>query len=540
MPDRRPAKELTEAILYPFYAEKRRYNATLYDIAVTHAIDQLRLYRQDAIKGVAAITKGHGETEEEIPSLQFQTGNNEQSYVWRLDKDTSPQAISHATIRLTGVDPAPQYETCPPASFNHLFAWDDGECVEFLPFPDDPTFNMEAYLEFSAEVDRYDIQPFSSDAGNGMAIYRKQLTFNYLNRNVADDQALRDTADAVFEQFDVTIELMEKIFTIFFALEINEYHSIMCTAVFYKDWLDLGKRINPNEISSLNELTGNFMQRHYCSIPSCRMPDCLHALAVRVTDQLPSVPKSARLGLRLAPAVPCGNACCYLEDKGEETEKLEEWDGLKIALLKAAVESYPDLTSAKFEMQRSQLEVEDSGPSPVTQRRAVRKTKQREISRQMADMGSQFESQTGYALGEQTCCSNIHLQEGFRPSVTVKPGKFGWGLFTDEPIKAHQHVGEYFGELMTVEREEREAGIGMFLGREYGYAANMEWSINSGNVGNESRFMNHSNKPNVWAKPINVNGDIRMGFIAASHIAKGAELFIDYGPLFFRNAAKDD
>ena len=51
--------------------------------------------------------------------------------------------------------------------------------------------------------------------------------------------------------------------------------------------------------------------------------------------------------------------------------------------------------------------------------------------------------------------------------------------------------------------------------------------------GNKTRFINHSVNPNIAPKILVVNGDFRIGFFALHDIPAQAELFFDYGKMFF-------
>jgi len=111
-------------------------------------------------------------------------------------------------------------------------------------------------------------------------------------------------------------------------------------------------------------------------------------------------------------------------------------------------------------------------------------------------------------------------------------------LFADEDIEKGQFIGEYVGEYITTKREDREYAVAQHLKRTYGFQATAGWSINAANIGNEMRFMNHkpTGKFNVQTKYLLVHGDTRIAFIAASRIAKGAELFINYGHTFWKES----
>ncbi|KZP00603.1 SET domain-containing protein [Calocera viscosa TUFC12733] len=609
MDGRLPGRDLNATALYTLYHEKwqdhvkRKCNDTYVDAA----IDKLRIHRRDlaAKAGVAVSVPSllHDNVKIATKSLRATAGNQEQSYVWRLDKiSTAPQIESHATLSLNGVLPAPMYETCPPASFNHLLDWHDGDSMDFTPFPDDASFDLDAYLTYmepSTDTDDSD-----DDLGDKKRGRRAEMM-------------LRDTADDVQQKYDISVAKMKEVFKLAFVMEDDEYDNIMNAAPFPQERQDISSRLDTANASSLEEWTGSFVQKHYCPVPHCRLPDCAHVSGRTILKEPWKSPESVARTLRRSPSKPCANDC-YMQNGELGADELEEWDALRLATLKAAIQSYPEASSCElaiwchascrqFELQRSQLPYRDESPPPMRSRgRSARRATKIEVTNKLANAAASAENWTGYPfsvpcnhagpcdknsgcgcfdtnkrcekwcgcktncvrklagcnckscntsncpcvqesrecdlsvchggrhiLGRQHPCCNVLVQDGTHPRVTVKPGTYGWGLFADEPIRLGQYVGEYFGEYMSVEREDLEDPVAKFIERSYGYAATKGWSINSANIGNETRFMNHVTKPNVKARPVIVNGDVRIGFTALAPIRKGEEMFLDYGPHFF-------
>jgi len=89
------------------------------------------------------------------------------------------------------------------------------------------------------------------------------------------------------------------------------------------------------------------------------------------------------------------------------------------------------------------------------------------------------------------------------------------------------------------------------MGRKYTYTLNDQVCIDSLSAGNPSRFINHSARPNCYAKVTFVNGEQRIGIFARTRtpgwcgqadlsnralvydLEEGEELFLDYGEDFF-------
>lgn len=108
----------------------------------------------------------------------------------------------------------------------------------------------------------------------------------------------------------------------------------------------------------------------------------------------------------------------------------------------------------------------------------------------------------------------------------------GLGLFADEYIRKNAFVIEYAGEVIGNAEAERRGFFYDYMKLSYLFDFNcdsVDWmTIDSTRIGNESRFINHSGKPNLMARQIKVGGMFRMGFYALRDIKKGEELYFDY------------
>jgi SET domain-containing protein len=99
------------------------------------------------------------------------------------------------------------------------------------------------------------------------------------------------------------------------------------------------------------------------------------------------------------------------------------------------------------------------------------------------------------------------------------------GLFTNEDISQGQLIGEYLGEIVFSDS---------MTNTDFAFKLpvtidNRVLSIDAKNYGNELRFANHSDRPNVRANFIVVNGQFRLVFVAKKNIKAGQQLFINYG-----------
>jgi len=64
------------------------------------------------------------------------------------------------------------------------------------------------------------------------------------------------------------------------------------------------------------------------------------------------------------------------------------------------------------------------------------------------------------------------------------------------------------------------------------------FAINAEYCGNFTRFINHSNKPNLVLQSVYWRGIPRMIFVALREIKEGEQLTFDYGPYFWKYSKK--
>jgi SET domain-containing protein len=114
-----------------------------------------------------------------------------------------------------------------------------------------------------------------------------------------------------------------------------------------------------------------------------------------------------------------------------------------------------------------------------------------------------------------------------RPRLLVAPSKIhGLGLFAAEDIEWGQRLIEFQGQRLSP----NEVRLRQKFYQSIGFTCLIEFNDGRGIDGvvggNESRFINHSTKPNVAALR---EGDWGVVFYSLVDIAKGQELTFDYG-----------
>lgn len=131
-------------------------------------------------------------------------------------------------------------------------------------------------------------------------------------------------------------------------------------------------------------------------------------------------------------------------------------------------------------------------------------------------------------------CRNDNL--GMRRHVHLLLGKSrvaGWGLFTKNALEKGEYVHEYLGELVSQNEAERRGKIYDERNQTYIFDMSTDFAVDALRKGNKTRFINHSDTPNIGPLMKVVNGDYRIGFFALKNIPAQTELFFDYGDKFF-------
>ncbi|KAJ6713904.1 HISTONE-LYSINE N-METHYLTRANSFERASE H3 LYSINE-9 SPECIFIC SUVH1 [Salix viminalis] len=165
-------------------------------------------------------------------------------------------------------------------------------------------------------------------------------------------------------------------------------------------------------------------------------------------------------------------------------------------------------------------------------------------------------------------CKNRASQTGLKVHMEVfKTKDRGWGLRSWDSFRAGTFICEYAGEVIEKVSQVGEEGDDYVFDTSRVYES-FKWNyepglveedgsieaieepnvpsplvINSKNVGNVARFMNHSCYPNVFWQPImyenNRESLIHIAFFAMRHIPPMTELTFDYGKSRLGEAAAD-
>ncbi len=110
----------------------------------------------------------------------------------------------------------------------------------------------------------------------------------------------------------------------------------------------------------------------------------------------------------------------------------------------------------------------------------------------------------------------------------------GYGLFANEAIPIHSFVGIYAGVVRQIRR---------FSARLNGYCMHYPtrfwsyhyWVIDAEHEGNEMRFVNHSQEPNLKAMSVLDRGIQYIALFSVKAILPGEQLTLNYGKDYWKN-----
>ncbi|KAI9444046.1 hypothetical protein H4582DRAFT_2095391 [Lactarius indigo] len=136
-------------------------------------------------------------------------------------------------------------------------------------------------------------------------------------------------------------------------------------------------------------------------------------------------------------------------------------------------------------------------------------------------------------------CQNSDIQRGLVAEVEIKRGAYGLGAFAAKPILENQFIGEYVGELVPSDLDNREP-LRNHVDLNYNFGYNPTFNLDSARVGNETRYINHGSggekgTANSVGQTRLVFGEQRIGLWATRYIKKGEEILFDYGDNYWKS-----
>ncbi|KAF4320718.1 hypothetical protein BBO99_00005346 [Phytophthora kernoviae] len=132
-------------------------------------------------------------------------------------------------------------------------------------------------------------------------------------------------------------------------------------------------------------------------------------------------------------------------------------------------------------------------------------------------------SEVSAAATRSACTRHKRLMKGFS-------GIHGYGMYAHETIAADEFVYEYTGAMLSQDEAERRGMLYDKMNMSYLFDLNEDAVLDALRSGNKSKFINHEGEtPNCTAKVVSVCGIHHISIWALRNIAKGEELFFDYG-----------
>ncbi len=116
--------------------------------------------------------------------------------------------------------------------------------------------------------------------------------------------------------------------------------------------------------------------------------------------------------------------------------------------------------------------------------------------------------------------------------------QIGYGLFSAEPLKADDLIGEYTGvvqEAFHFDPEDKETSAKTEYAWDYPdeIPGLPPLEINARYAGGVLRFVNHSFNPNLGIEHAVIDNEWKIFFVADKNIDANSELFVDYGDAYW-------
>lgn len=142
---------------------------------------------------------------------------------------------------------------------------------------------------------------------------------------------------------------------------------------------------------------------------------------------------------------------------------------------------------------------------------------------------------------EQGWTYRHQLYSGYKIDLTIKwiSEELGYGAFTNIDLKSGDFIGEFTGKVRRLYRRKPDHNEYCFH-----YPTKL-WSlkytvIDALEEGNEMRFINHSDHPNLQPICLCERNLLHVVFVAKTDIKAGSQLTYDYGKDFWKHRKKID
>lgn len=132
-----------------------------------------------------------------------------------------------------------------------------------------------------------------------------------------------------------------------------------------------------------------------------------------------------------------------------------------------------------------------------------------------------------------------NISIGYIAAVSIQwiDETFAYGLFADSDLKKGEYIGEYTGIVRRLSRCHPDPNA--YCVHYPTQLGSMKYFvIDACEVGNEMRYVNHSNYPNVEVKCLLEDGLLHFVFFAKEDIGQGEQIVCDYGQDYWQHRKK--
>jgi len=130
---------------------------------------------------------------------------------------------------------------------------------------------------------------------------------------------------------------------------------------------------------------------------------------------------------------------------------------------------------------------------------------------------------------------DYELLVGIHPKVSIRfiDDEVGFGVFAAQRISPCALAGEYTGQLIESKKRALKTKFHCIRYNIW-EMGKRKFVLDAEKMGNFTRFINHSSKPNLGLQSVYWRGIPRMIFVALKEIPEGAQLTFDYGAIFWK------
>ena len=125
--------------------------------------------------------------------------------------------------------------------------------------------------------------------------------------------------------------------------------------------------------------------------------------------------------------------------------------------------------------------------------------------------------------------------DGYLPKVNIQwiDEVFGYGVYADEDIPLGAYIGEYIG-LVRKRTPRRDRKNDYCFEYTIGDWVRNPYIIDAKSQGNFTRYINHSEDPNLESLAVYVGEVMHIIFVALKPIKKGSQMCYHYGDYFWK------